>query len=56
MKKSKNISHENITCIVPGLVQSDVDISAKGRHGKGHGKRYDGIQNGQNPNRCAEII
>eukprot|EP01083_Nonionella_stella_P316529 1148261_1 len=49
----KNIS---ISCIAPGLVQSDVDIAARGKYGIGHNKRDEGIQKGLNTRRCAQII
>ena len=52
----KEYENVNVTVILPGLVQSDVDIAAKGKFGKPHGKRDKGIQKGQDAMRCAEII
>ena len=45
-----------VTEILPGAVQTDVDISAKGKGGVGHNKRDQGIQNGMSSDRCAELI
>ena len=53
LKEYPNIS---VSTICPGAIRTDVDITARGKEGKGHQKRDDGIQSGMNPQRCAELI
>ena len=45
-----------ITTICPGAIQTNVDIAARGKGGKGHGKRDGTIQSGMSVDRCAELI
>lgn len=45
-----------ITTICPGAIRTDVDIAARGKGGRGHGKRDGTIQSGMSADRCAELI
>jgi len=53
LKEHPNV---NVSVILPGPVRTDVDIKAKGKHGREYGKRDAAIQSGQTVERCAELI
>eukprot|EP01083_Nonionella_stella_P226446 804169_1 len=46
----------NVSVVLPGPVATNIDVTAKGKQGKGHNQQDSSIQSGMSTARCAELI